>query len=162
MEFHVDFAATKLLLQGHTVLSVVAARVPDHHRSGAVLTFGYHALEFGVFERMVLRTDGQMFLGRVHGWALGHRPGYQNPVDRQSEVIMQAAGVVLLDDKDAPTAGPPHPTRRLWRFCEFSLPGIVFGWHSRHSLVVRFVVLLQGSGNLNRHKPVPPNHWISG
>jgi hypothetical protein len=90
------------------------------------LALGYDALEFGVFKRMILGAYGQMFLGRIHGRTFGHRPGCKDSIDRQSKVIMQMAGVVLLDDKEAPTPAPPRPTHRFRRFGELSLPAIVF------------------------------------
>ena len=91
VEHHVDFAPSKLR-RWDAVLRVVCACIPDHHRPGAALAVGDHALEVGVFEWMLLGAYGQMFLGRVHGRTFGHRPGYQNPIDRQSEVIVQPTG----------------------------------------------------------------------
>jgi hypothetical protein len=61
------------------------------------------------------------------------RDGMDDPIDRQSEVVMQAAGAVLLHDKDAPTARLPLSTHRLRRLRELSLPAIVFEWHFRPS-----------------------------
>jgi hypothetical protein len=92
VEQHVDFAPSKLRVRWDAVLRVECACIPDHHRPGTALAVGDHALEVGVFESMVLGAYGQMFPGRVHGRTFGHRPGYQNRIDRQSEVIVQPTG----------------------------------------------------------------------
>ena len=52
----------------------IRAAVPDQHRSGTVFAFGNHALEVGVFQRVVFGGDCHAFFGRVSGRALGHRP----------------------------------------------------------------------------------------
>jgi hypothetical protein len=48
---------------------------------------------------MVLDLDGQPLVGRVHRGSLRDRPRAQHPVDLQAEVVVQRAGVVLLDDE---------------------------------------------------------------
>src|SRR5439155_19873296 len=111
VEHHVDFAPSKLLLRHPPVFRLVFALVPDHHRSGAVLTLRNHPLEIGIFKRMVFRPDGQPLLGRIHGRSFGHRPRNQNTVDREAKVIVQAAGIMLLHDKDPRAARAPHAPR---------------------------------------------------
>jgi hypothetical protein len=90
------------------------------------LARGNHTLELGIFEGMVLRAYGQTLIGRVHRRSLGHCPGYQNPIDREPEVIVQPTGVVLLNDKDMPPAPVLDTSCRLRRCTEFSLPAVLF------------------------------------
>jgi hypothetical protein len=125
VELDIDLALGKLVLRRRVVLRIVGAGVPDHHDSGAVLTFGYHAFEVGIGQRMVLGAYRQTFVRGIHRWASGYRPRYQNPIDRQAEIIVQAAGSVLLNHKDALVVGPPCPPRRLRRAGEVSLPAIL-------------------------------------
>jgi hypothetical protein len=75
------------------------AAVPEHHRAAAVLALGDGAFEIAVVERVVLDLDRQPAVVRVHGQAPGHRPGLEGPVELQTEVEVQAGGVVLLDDE---------------------------------------------------------------
>jgi hypothetical protein len=95
-----------------------------------VLAGGNHTLELGIFEGMVIRTYGQALLGRVHRRPVGDRPRYQNAIDRQPEIIVQPTGAMLLNDKDASAAAPPHPSHRLRGFGN-SPPVVLFEWRSR-------------------------------
>jgi hypothetical protein len=63
------------------------------------LADGYHALEFGIFERMILGTCGRTFFEGIHR-GIGHRPGYKHSMDRESEVMLQS--IAFLDNKDTP------------------------------------------------------------
>jgi hypothetical protein len=48
---------------------------------------------------MVLDLHGEAFLARIQGRPLGDRPRLQNPVDLESEVVVQAGSIVLLNDE---------------------------------------------------------------
>ena len=52
----------------------------------------------------VVDPHGQPFLPGVSGWPPGHRPGSQHPIHLESEVVVQGARRVLLDDESGPTA----------------------------------------------------------
>ena len=86
---------------------------------------------------MIFGPYGQTLLGRVHGRTFGHGPGYQNSIDRQTDVIVLATGSVFLNDKDTPLAVSARSACRLRRFGELSLKAIIFEWHSSHSSVCR-------------------------
>src|ERR1700704_137305 len=137
LEHHVDLAASELLVRWEAILRLVCSRVPYHHSSCAVLAGGNHTLELGIFEGMVLRTYGQTLLGRVHRRPLGDRPRCQYAIDRQPEIIVQPTRVMLLNDKNASAAAPPHPPHRLRGFGKPSLPVILFECRSGHSNVCR-------------------------
>src|SRR6266478_661433 len=130
LERHVDFASGKLLVRRDVRFRLVCALVPDHHRSRAIQTFRNHTLEVGIFQRMVLCPDSQPLICRVHGRPFRNRPRYQDSVDRQPEIIVQAAGVVFLNDKDTPADPTPDASYRLRSFSEFPLPAVLFEWHS--------------------------------
>jgi hypothetical protein len=75
VENHVDFAPSKLRVRWDAVLRVVCPCIRDHHRPGVVLAVGNHALEVGVFERMVLRARAfrrSLFLPIVFEWHPSH------------------------------------------------------------------------------------------
>src|SRR5438445_3990852 len=119
LEHHVDFTLGKLLVRRDVRFRLVCALVPDHHRSRAILPFRNHTFEVGIFERMVLCPDSQPLICRIHGRPFRHRPGYQDSVNRQPEIIVQAAGVVFLNDKDMPADSTPDASYRLRSFGEF-------------------------------------------
>lgn len=50
--------------------------------------------------RMVLNLDRHALHCRIVGRSLGHRPGFERVTDLQAEVVMTAAGVVKLHDKN--------------------------------------------------------------
>src|SRR5690606_33125720 len=75
------------------------AAIPDDHIARAVLPGRNGALEAGVVQRMGFHVHGQALVLGVQAWALGHRPALQGAVQFQAEVVVQTAGVVLLDDE---------------------------------------------------------------
>ena len=75
------------------------AAVPQQHRAAAVLAFGDHALETAIVERMVLDLDGEPLLAGVEARSLRHRPALQDAVELETEIEVQPARLVLLDDE---------------------------------------------------------------
>src|SRR5258708_12429098 len=139
LEHHVDLAASELLVRWEAILRLVCSRVPSHHSSCAVLAGGNHTLELGIFEGMVLRTYGQTLLGRVHRRPLGDRPRCQYAIDRQPEIIVQPTRVMLLNDKNASAAAPPHLPPQLPPFAKPSLPISLLVPPSRHPNVSHYL-----------------------
>ena len=76
---------------------LVAAVIPDLHRSGAVFALGDHPREAGVLHRMVLRVHGQVTLAGIEREPLGERPRGQRASHLQPQVVVKPAGVVALD-----------------------------------------------------------------
>lgn len=73
------------------------ASVPDDDIAGAVVPLGDAAFEIGIVQRMVLNLHREPLHRRVEARPLGHRPALQGAIQLQAEVVVQAAGVVLLD-----------------------------------------------------------------
>src|SRR5690349_4618420 len=73
------------------------AAVPEHHRARAVLLGRDHALEFAVFERMILDMHRQPLVVRVEARPLGYRPAKQDAVQLEAEIIVETRGRMLLD-----------------------------------------------------------------
>jgi hypothetical protein len=97
--------AVALLLE-----ELVRAGVPDLDRARAVLALGDLALEAGVVERMVLDVHGEVPLARLERHALRHRPGEEDAVALEPEVVVEAARIMALDDEDRPS--PPSASRK--------------------------------------------------
>ena len=74
------------------------ALVPDHDRAAAVLALRDHAFEVGVIDRVVFDLHGERFHRRVETGAFRNGPAFERAVVFEAEVVMEAAGGVLLDD----------------------------------------------------------------
>ena len=98
----------------------IGPRVPDDHGSGAVVPTGDVALERAIVERVVLDVHGETLDLRVVGRALGHGPRRHHAVDLEPEVVVEAAGMVLLHDERRPGAAA-HLAARLGGAVESSL-----------------------------------------
>src|SRR5690554_2207786 len=98
------------------------APIPDNDRAAAILTFGDSALEGSIFERMILHMDRETLLARHQAWSLCDRPAFQDTINLQAQIIMQAARRVFLDDEAV--AGrllAPPAASRLRRRLEVAL-----------------------------------------
>ena len=67
------------------------ASVPEHDGAAAILSLRNGAFEVAVIERMILHLDGEPLFTRDEGGALGHRPGLEDAVELQPQVVVQAA-----------------------------------------------------------------------
>jgi len=66
---------------------------------------------------VVLDLDGEPPVTRLLGWPLGYRPALQDAVFFESQVPVEVARVVLLDDVEAP-AGRRLASLGLWALRE--------------------------------------------
>ncbi|MCY1399721.1 hypothetical protein D9M71_147840 [compost metagenome] len=87
------------------------AVVPDDHVAGAVVSFRDMPFEVGVVQRMILHLDRQAPDAGVETRPLGHRPALQRAAQFQAEVVVQVAGVVLLDHEGERFLPPPAAPR---------------------------------------------------
>ena len=98
---------------------VEGAAVPDLDGARAVPR-GDHAVEVHVLDRMVLHLDRQATHAGLLGRPLGDGPALQHAVQLEPEVVVEVAGVVLLDDEArAPRLG--NLTLRLRALLEVPL-----------------------------------------
>src|SRR5205823_7546797 len=93
---------------------LVDAAIPDLDGAGPVVPLRDLALETAVFERVVLDVDGQVLLAGLERNALGHRPGGEDAVALEPEVVVQPTRVVALHDEDRPARLPALGAKRLW------------------------------------------------
>ena len=98
------------------------AAVPQHHRAAAILALGDGAFEVAVVERVVLGLDGKALVLGVEREALGDGPGLEDAIELEAQVIVQARGGVLLDDKAGVLGGSDlRRSARLRRLREIAL-----------------------------------------
>ena len=81
------------------LLGVVGAEIPHDHLAGAVLPLGDRPLESAVLQRMVFGVHRQVIDRGGLRQILRHGPRHQHTVALEPEVVMQPAGVMLLDDE---------------------------------------------------------------
>ena len=156
-------ASTSLVAFGHP-----EAAVPQHDRAAAILALGDRAFEVAVVERMVLHLDRQALVGRIERRALRHRPGLEDAIVLQAEIVVQPGGRMLLDD-EARVLGRPNLglAARLGGFLEIalglvgrpvsSLPSIIAVWLTAR-LRLEPSRLCNGVGHL-RVPPAARDSW---
>ena len=93
------------------------ALVPDHYRAAAVFALRNDAFEIGVVDRMIFDLHGERFYGRVETGAFGNGPAFECAVVFEPEVVVKAAGGVLLDDVTAGRCRSSFCRRRARAFC---------------------------------------------
>jgi hypothetical protein len=79
---------------------LVRAVVPDLDRARPVVALRDLAVELRVLERVILDVDGQMLRPRLRRHALRNGPAGQHAVALEPEVVVEAPGVMALDDED--------------------------------------------------------------
>ncbi len=96
-----EFQLARLqLLRGRGLtLGGPGAAVPQLDGAAAVFSARNGPLEITVVERVILDLDGQAFLRRVQGGPSRHRPRFEDPVELESQIVVQAPRGVLLDDE---------------------------------------------------------------
>src|SRR5271170_937930 len=99
------------------------ATIPDDHRAAAIFSLRDRAFEIEIFERMVLGSHGQAFVGDHQAWSLRNGPAQQDPFVLEPEIVMQPSGVVLLQD-EARTSVLLDQRSRLAGATEISPPAI--------------------------------------
>src|SRR5207247_10873633 len=104
--------------------------VPQRDWSRAVLFFRDHTLEAAVIERVVLDVHGQPLVGRIEAGSLRHRPALERPIELETEIVMQAAGCVLLHDETQPRASPRrYAALRLRSLAEIAFAMVALETH---------------------------------
>lgn len=81
------------------LVGLPCADIPDDHVARPVAVAQQHALEVEIVEVVVLDVDREPPHPRVQRRPLGHRPTDQDPVNLETQVIVQPTGPVPLHDK---------------------------------------------------------------
>ncbi len=97
--------------------------VPDDHRAGAVVAGGDATLEAGVVERVIFDQLCETPHLRVQARPLRNRPALQRIAHLQTQVVVQAPGVVFLDHEDR-LVGGRHAALRLRRLAKAPLGSV--------------------------------------
>ena len=119
-EFQIAFLVSPLRIVGFPI-----AAVPELHGTAAILPLRNGAFEIAVIERMILHFDREPLVMRIERGALGNRPGLEDAVALEADVIMQGPGGVLLDHEEERAAPLGHRRRRLGGGVEGPLGGVL-------------------------------------
>ncbi len=113
-----------LLLQ-----QLVGAAIPDLNGAGAVLAGRDRALEVAVLERVILDVNREMPFTAPQRDALRHRPARERTVPLETEVVVQPARVVALDDEARLLGTALLRAERLGRLSRSAFPAIFVERH---------------------------------
>src|SRR5208337_3705824 len=103
--------------------------VPDENRAAAVLALRDRSLERPVFERMVLDHHRKPLLAGHEARAARHRPAFQDAVEFEAKVVMEAPRVVFLDDEAVSFSGSGRGRPRFRSGLEIALGAILLERH---------------------------------
>ena len=113
LEGELEIALRQRLLGGLRSLGLPIAAVPQHDRAAAILTLGDRPFEVAIIERMIFDLDRKPLVMRVERRPFGHSPGFENAIQLEPQIVVQAGGVVLLDDEAATGRGLDSDPGRL-------------------------------------------------
>ena len=82
------------------------AAIPQHDGAAAILAFGNGAFEIAIVQRVILDLDRQPLVGGIERWTARHGPGFEDAIELEPEIVVQAGRVMLLDHE------PPLFARR--------------------------------------------------
>ena len=79
--------------------------VPQHDRAAAILTLGNRPFEVAVIERMIFDLDRKPLVMGIERRPFGDSPGFENAIQLEPQIVVEAGGVVLLNDESATGRG---------------------------------------------------------
>ena len=122
-----------LLESALRIVGLPIAAIPELHGAAAILALGNGAFEIAVIQRMVFHLHRQPLVVRIERRPLRDRPGLEDAVEFQAQIVMQPARVMLLNDKMPPLRGRDlglaAGLRGLFEIALVSIGGQVFEGH---------------------------------
>lgn len=73
--------------------------VPDDDFAGAIFAFWNAPFKAGIGKGMIFDLDGHAFIVRVNAGSFGNGPAFHYAVEFKPEVVVQAAGPMLLNNE---------------------------------------------------------------
>ena len=113
LEGKLEIALRQHLLGGPRSVQLPIAAVPQHDRAAAILTLGNGTFEVAIIKWMVFDLDRKPLVMGIERRPFGHGPGFENAIQFEPQIVVEAGGVVLLDDKAATGRGL-HSVLAAW------------------------------------------------
>ena len=131
VQAELQVTARNLLIARHTAEQLERAAIPQHHAACTVIAGRNIAFESAVIERMIFHVRSQVFDARIERRPFRHGPGFQNTIDFQAKVVVEASSIVALDAEEG--FGSVRAflffRRRLWRGFEPAFGAVLFKSH---------------------------------
>ena len=115
------------------IIGFPGAAIPQHDGAAAILVVRDGAFEIAVVQRVILDLDREPLVVRIERGSSRHRPGFEDAVELQPQIVMQPGRVMLLDHE------PPLSGRRdldvaggLRRLAEIALLPVRAEFLQRH------------------------------
>ena len=136
LAFQSEFQVAALQPLMRIALGNPVAAVPQLHRAAAILALGNGAFEIAIVERVVLDLDRKALVVRIERGPARHRPGLEDAVELEPEIVVQAPRVVPLDDeaqrrggRHAPSSPPVRclgeiPLGAIFAMRDFAVPAL--------------------------------------
>ena len=100
-----EFAAVEGVLRRLTPDRLPIAAIPELDRAAAIFALRDRAFKITVIERMVFDLDRKATIMWVDRWAARHRPGFEDPVEFEPQIIVKPPSGMLLHNKAQPLRG---------------------------------------------------------
>src|SRR6266850_3084076 len=139
------------------VVGFPIAAVPELHGAAAILVLWNGAFEIAVVQWMIFHLHRQPLVMRIQRGAARDRPGLEDAVELQPEIVVQPAGVMLLDHEPSLLRrrylALPAWFRGLFEIALFSVGGEV---SQRHDQIPRQMKKQPAAVRQQGPEPKPP------
>ena len=88
-----------LLVSAFRIVGFPIAAIPELHGAAAILALWNGAFEIAIVQRMIFHLHRQPLVMRIERGTLRHCPGFEDSVELQPQIVMQARRGVFLDHK---------------------------------------------------------------
>jgi len=78
----------------------ICSRIPNNDGSSTIFILWNNTLEICIFHRMIFGGDCEPFFPRIGRGPLRHGPGLKNSIHFESKVVVQMAGIMLLNNEN--------------------------------------------------------------
>src|ERR1019366_6424314 len=99
VQAELQIATRQLGIGGDVAQQVERAPVPQHHAAPAVIAGRNIAFEIAVLQGVVFHVRREHLHRGIERWPLGYGPGFQDAIDLQAKVVVEAGGIVPLHTK---------------------------------------------------------------
>src|ERR1019366_7305539 len=149
VQAELQIATRQLGIGGDVAQQVERAPVPQHHAAPAVIAGRNIAFEIAVLQGVVFHVRREHLHRGVKRRPLGYGPGFQDAIDLQTKIVVQARGIVPLHTKIrfGPRRALAGGGRRFGRFLEAAFRGVLVERHnplaSFHLHLIRLCSILK-------------------